>query len=209
MSKDMILKNIQEALQYREKLNYNTSFIDAIQHEEETLLEEFIKFQRNNKAEVILSSQERIIQDLQEVIKNANIKRMLHAMDLNCDITQIQGVELIPYEKTIEQAREELFHIEASIVEAQCGIANLGITGIVSSIKSPRLASLIAPHCIMLLDSKKIVPNLHEGIKYLKNIHEILPTNLLFIAGPSRTADIELQTVFGVHGPQKTTLVLY
>ena len=36
-----------------------------------------------------------------------------------------------------------------------------------------------------------------------------LPSNVLFIAGPSRTADIELITVFGVHGSQKVHLILY
>ena len=37
----------------------------------------------------------------------------------------------------------------------------------------------------------------------------VLPSNVLFIAGPSRTADIELITVFGVHGSQKVHLILY
>ena len=34
------------------------------------------------------------------------------------------------------------------------------------------------------------------------------PSNILFIAGPSRTADIELKTVFGVHGPQQVYIIL-
>ncbi|STP12699.1 putative L-lactate dehydrogenase subunit YkgG [Helicobacter mustelae] len=209
MSKEMILKNIRHALQYREKFNFQTHFVDGIKHEEESLLEEFIQFQSKNKAELIHSNPENLKQDLEEVIKNAGIKKLLCATDLSLDITQIEGVQTLPYDKSIEENREELFGIEASIIEARVGIANLGIVGIVSSTASPRLTSLIAPHCIMLLDSKKILANLYEGLEYLKKMQDILPTNILFIAGPSRTADIELQTVFGVHGPQKTTVILY
>ncbi|CBG40060.1 LutC/YkgG family protein [Helicobacter mustelae] len=209
MSKEMILKNIRHALQYREKFNFQTHFVDGIKHEEESLLEEFIQFQSKNKAELIHSNPENLKQDLKEVIKNAGIKKLLCATDLSLYITQIEGVQTLPYDKSIEENREELFGIEASIIEARVGIANLGIVGIVSSTASPRLTSLIAPHCIMLLDSKKILANLYEGLEYLKKMQDVLPTNILFIAGPSRTADIELQTVFGVHGPQKTTVILY
>ena len=35
------------------------------------------------------------------------------------------------------------------------------------------------------------------------------PANLVFTAGPARTADIELITIFGAHGPHTVELVVY
>ena len=52
---------------------------------------------------------------------------------------------------------------------------------------------------------KSLVDALHK----VKSSFEQLPTNVLFIAGPSRTSDVELVTVFGVHGSTQVHLVLY
>ncbi|WP_194941643.1 LUD domain-containing protein, partial [Campylobacter coli] len=62
---------------------------------------------------------------------------------------------------------------------------------------------------IVLLKKEDIVKSLSEALNLVKKENEILPTNILFIAGPSRTADIELITVFGVHGPQIAHIIIY
>ena len=107
--------------------------------------------------------------------------------------------------------RHKLFSIEASILHAQVGVANLGIVGLGTNECNPRLASLVVKTCIILLHKDSIVPNLFSAFKILKTSGQNsgLPTNIVFLAGPSRTADIELQTVFGVHGPQNVYVVLY
>jgi L-lactate dehydrogenase complex protein LldG len=35
-----------------------------------------------------------------------------------------------------------------------------------------------------------------------------MPTNLLLVSGPSKTADIELTLAFGVHGPKELVVLV-
>lgn len=69
----------------------------------------------------------------------------------------------------------------------------------------------LAPNlCIVLLKKDRVKNSLASALNALKaDCNGKLPSNILFIAGPSRTADIELITVFGVHGSQKAHLILY
>ena len=153
-----------------------------------------------------------------------NLKEILCNCDLECELESIknalkqanlQSYALLPYTQSVDCMRDRLFGISASIVQARCGIADLGVLALSSNQNAPRLSSLITNICIYLLDKNNIVPNMLEGVRFAKEYErkrsgsEILPSNIILVAGPSRTADIELQTVFGVHGPRKTYTVLY
>lgn len=153
-----------------------------------------------------------------------NLKEILCNCDLDCELEAVQNAlkqanlqsyALLPYTQSVDCMRDRLFGISASIVQARCGIADLGVIALSSNENAPRLSSLITNICIYLLDKNNVVPNMLEGIRFAKEYErkrsgsEILPSNIILVAGPSRTADIELQTVFGVHGPRKTYTVLY
>lgn len=153
-----------------------------------------------------------------------NLKEILCNCDLDCELEAVQNAlkqanlqsyALLPYTQSVDSMRDRLFGISASIVQARCGIADLGVIALSSNENAPRLSSLITNICIYLLDKNNVVPNMLEGIRFAKEYErkrsgsEILPSNIILVAGPSRTADIELQTVFGVHGPRKTYTVLY
>jgi L-lactate dehydrogenase complex protein LldG len=55
----------------------------------------------------------------------------------------------------------------------------------------------------------QIVPDIKDGLKTLNNRYgKKLPSAINFITGPSRTADIEMQLVTGVHGPKELYVFL-
>ncbi|ETD23005.1 LutC/YkgG family protein [Helicobacter macacae] len=154
-------------------------------------------------------------ENLFEILCNCDLDCELEAVQNALKQANLQSYALLPYTQSVDSMRDRLFGISASIVQARCGIADLGVIALSSNENAPRLSSLITNICIYLLDKNHIVPNMLEGIKFAKEYErkrsgsEILPSNIILVAGPSRTADIELQTVFGVHGPRKTYTVLY
>ncbi|MFY9610055.1 MAG: lactate utilization protein [Blastocatellia bacterium] len=75
-----------------------------------------------------------------------------------------------------------------------------------------RSVSLLPPVHIALLKPDQIIPGLDDLFPLLGDNHAksnvSLDSALTFITGPSRTADIELTLVVGVHGPQELHVVL-
>ncbi|GHQ98137.1 LutC/YkgG family protein [Helicobacter pylori] len=213
MSKELILKRIKEARAKHAIQGANPAYRNIIKVEFEDLVEEYRHFQVLNKAEVIESAKENLEQAILKALENFKSKKVLHSTDLNLNLNfeAFKDFTLQPYDKEIEAMREELFEIDTALLHGVCGISSLGMIGAVSSHASPRLLSLITLNCIILLKKESIVRNLSEGMQALKNQSKngVLPTNMLLIGGPSRTADIELKTVFGVHGPQKVAIILY
>lgn len=76
----------------------------------------------------------------------------------------------------------------------------------------PRLASLLAPAHIAIVRSEQLVRGLGEALTELRNTHgDALfadTSNLTFITGPSRTADIEMTLSLGIHGPPELHVVI-
>lgn len=210
MGKYEILANLEKALNVNKIDSGCTEFKNLIIQENQNLLDEYIRLQELNKAVVIMSSRDNLVEDISKILFQNGAKKLLYVEGLPFDIDELNdNSEKILYEKSVDEDRERLFNIDHSILEANCGVANLGIVGVASSNKSPRLTSLIVDRCIILLKKEFIVRTLLDGVHVLKGEGEILPTNMLFIAGPSRTSDIELKVVFGVHGPMATHILLY
>ncbi|AWI34315.1 LutC/YkgG family protein [Helicobacter apodemus] len=216
MSKEAILKNIRVSLQ-QNTINYTPiSYQSPMKITQSNLIEEYKINQTNNKAIIKECTLDTLLTTLQDTLKEIKAKEVLYNTDIKLPLENLQSdFRLIPYTKSIDTMREQCFGIDTSIVKARCAVANLGIIGLSSNTNAPRLSSLITNTCIYLLEKNSIVENLYEATIAIKTYEknrsggEILPSNIIFVAGPSRTADIELQTVFGVHGSRVTYVLLY
>lgn len=102
-------------------------------------------------------------------------------------------------------SKETLSNIDALLLEAQLGVAENGAIWLDESDFPNRLSPFIAKNLILVLNSAKIVGDMHEAYQQIK----LEDTGFgVFISGPSKTADIEQSLVYGAHGPVSLLVVL-
>lgn len=205
MSKEAIILSSKNALKQNKLKEASRDYKDFIKHSKDSLVEEYIAMQTANKGIVVESSD--LSSDLKNILQTLKSKQTIYSPSVEKFIAPIKSEwNLMPYDKSVDNIRDMLFDTDTAIIKANCGIADIGVFGVASSKSEPRLTSLITKNCIAILERKNIVKSISEGIGKLKG--KTLPSNMVLIAGPSRTADIELKTVFGVHGPQVVYIVL-
>lgn len=100
---------------------------------------------------------------------------------------------------------DSAFKADAGLTLARLGIAETGSIAVRSGSKARRLASLAVPEHIAILRERDIVPDL---LDWAAALGPAMPANEVLITGPSKTADIELNLVWGVHGPKNVHVVL-
>ncbi len=109
--------------------------------------------------------------------------------------------DYIPFNGVEREARlAQLDGVIVGLTGADAGLANTGTVVLSSGSGRGRLASLLPPVHIALLPAQKLYPSLPTFLASNPNA-ATQGSNLVFIAGPSRSGDIELALSIGVHGP--------
>lgn len=114
--------------------------------------------------------------------------------------------------KLIELLQQQDFHgmefgnfteCEAAITDCERLVARTGSILMSSAQTSGRTTSVYTPVHICIAFTRQIVYDIYEGLDYIQQSKEKLPSLITLATGPSRTADIEKTLVVGVHGPKE------
>ena len=97
-------------------------------------------------------------------------------------------------------------NVDMVVIRGQLGVAENGAVWIDEHDMQIRKLPFLTSHLVLVLEKAKIFPDMHEAYKQVDLGRSGFG---VFIAGPSKTADIEQSLVIGAHGPIEHTILLY
>jgi len=103
------------------------------------------------------------------------------------------------------QKAVDLESIDIAYIEASIGVAENGAVWVKESQMKNRLLPFICQHLVVVLEKNKLVATMHHAYLQVNVFEEGFG---VFIAGPSKTADIEQSLVIGAHGARSMTVYL-
>jgi len=157
---------------------------------------------------------------LEEFIKNLSINggtgKYIKRSELNAEIKKILPdsgpvvnlVEDIEIPSTLKVNLSRLYmlkYVKLLIVSGILGVGENGAIWLTENELMDRRMPFITDHIIIIIRRRNVVPDLMEAYKKI----ELFKTGYgIFIAGPSKTADIEQSLVIGAQGSSTHTVIL-
>jgi L-lactate dehydrogenase complex protein LldG len=123
------------------------------------------------------------------VKKNYDIKKRM--------ITTIPELAVIAKTDWITADPHTLEDVELTLVKAHFGVAENSALWVTDDILGQRVVTFIPQYLAIIINKKDIVATMHQAYDRIGDQEYGFGT---FIAGPSKTADIEQSLVLGAHG---------
>lgn len=95
----------------------------------------------------------------------------------------------------------EFADVSVAILCGAIGVAENGAVGLDGREALPRALPVLCERLILLLDTSRLVPDMNAALSDLPD-GALSHHHFTFVAGPSKTADIEGELVLGAHGPR-------
>lgn len=99
----------------------------------------------------------------------------------------------------------QLADVELAILQSDIAVAENGAIWITEDQMGQRILPFITQHLAVIVNAKNIVATMHDAYSSIGVTKQGFGA---FIAGPSKTADIEQSLVIGAHGPRSMSLFL-
>jgi L-lactate dehydrogenase complex protein LldG len=170
-------------------------------------------FQRNlelARGKVRRCKESALIAEINQVLDEFKVRRLCYGLEAAvrpwvADLPPT--VEGVCFSGAIEGFRGELFaDIDAGLTGCDAALAETGTLVLGSSVKRPRLLSLVPPLHIAVVRAEQVVHSMADWLAAVDPAH--MPSNFILISGPSKSADIEQVLAYGVHGPRALVVLL-
>jgi len=117
----------------------------------------------------------------------------------------VEGVEKSNVDMEAIDDAHDLESLDFFIASAEFGVAENGAVWVSDQLVKHRVAFFITQHLVIVLRSRDVISNMHQAYERLTFDERRFG---LFLAGPSKTADIEQSLVIGAHGARSLTVLL-
>lgn len=114
-------------------------------------------------------------------------------------IPEAGEMDALPHEPT------SLANVHQAYISGVLGVAENGAVWVPESAMGERALPFICLELVLVVRKSSLVPTMHHAYDILAVQQEGFGA---FIAGPSKTADIEQSLVIGAHGPKALTVVI-
>ena len=120
---------------------------------------------------------------------------------------KIQTLQIISPEKLDYEKRKKEFAVtEAAIVNPVFAVADIGSLVFLYDQTGTTYPHFLCDNTFVIINQNQIVANQFD---LFENLDQSKTKNMVFVTGPSRTADIEKVLVLGAHGPRKLAVIVY
>lgn len=155
-------------------------------------VKQFIETMENSGGQVFYQDSEQLLlQDIEDVKAEGKF------------VINLLGDEADEIWKNMSSS--ELEGLDTCYLRGQLGVAENAAIWITEKQMSNRLLPFICQHLVIVLDPNDMVNNMHEAYDQIDASSEGFG---VFIAGPSKTADIEQNLVIGAHGARSLRVYL-
>lgn len=160
---------------------------------------------------------EEALAKLSEIAQAENLKKVMASTDevvrrLNLPSWALnKGMKLMtPLDYADRDSFKDAVFLEADagITGADFAVAESGTLGIIHRKDQARLISLAPILHIAIVPIERLVPTYEQAIAQVFADKNNLPSQFVFITGPSMTGDIQGVLFKGMHGPRKLMVIL-
>lgn len=174
---------------------------------EERLVAAFLRESKAVGANAVRVSRDEVAETVFALLRDDRLVVVAAGLEGVVEALQGRGIEVVSEERSGEAA-EMLTTADAGLGQALSAVAESGTIVIGPGAGIEGLISILPPHYVALLPAGVIQPDLAAALALTAPLIAGPGSRVVFITGPSRTSDIELTPVIGVHGPMRLDIVI-